>query len=119
MLENYLKMLSDLEEDLAIDARAHDDEVITSAYIERAIDAVQFLKTYIDNMNQEFNQKVRTMKMTEEEREYIDQAITDIYDLAEKVKEGTITQNDLYTQLIALVHENLGGLVQPPIQRRK
>jgi hypothetical protein len=49
--------------------------------------------------------------MTNEEREYIDQAITDIYDLAEKVKEGTITQNNLYTELIALVHENLGSLV--------
>ena len=55
MLENYLEMLSKLEEDLAIDARAHDDEIITSAYIERAIDAVQFLQQYIDNMNREFD----------------------------------------------------------------
>jgi hypothetical protein len=49
--------------------------------------------------------------MTNEERELIQQAISDIYELAEKVKTEAISKDEVHSELIALVHENLGTLV--------
>lgn len=49
--------------------------------------------------------------MTNEERELIQQAISDIYELAEKVRTEAISKEEVYSELIALVHENLGTLV--------
>jgi hypothetical protein len=67
-----------------------------------------FYNTSIVNNNY-IESEVTTM--TNEERELIQQAISDIYELAEKVRTEAISKDEVYSELIALVHENLGTLV--------